>query len=258
VTLRMRVTVVGCSGSLPGPLGPASCYLVEADGFRLVVDLGNGALGALQSYCAIRDIDAVVVTHLHPDHCMDLLPLYVARTYHPSVDSSVGMPVIPVHAPAGAATHLAHAYGKVEPPGLTGRFDFVDWSPGPRQIGPLTVTAALMVHPVPNWALRIEHEGAVLAYSGDTGATDALVELARGADLALFESAFEQVRDAEAPKDVHLTGHEAGDHATRAGAQRLVLTHLPPWNDAAVSLASARTSYAGPVEVARPGATYEL
>ena len=169
---------------------------------------------------------------------MDLLPLYVARTYHPSVDSSVGMPVIPVHAPAGAATHLAHAYGKAEPPGLTGRFDFVDWSPGPRQIGPLTVTAALMVHPVPNWAVRIEHEGAVLAYSGDTGATDALVELARGADLALFESAFEEVRDAAAPKDVHLTGHEAGEHATRAGAQRLVLTHLPPWNDPAVSLAA--------------------
>jgi ribonuclease BN (tRNA processing enzyme) len=258
VTPRMRVTVVGCSGSLPGPLGPASCYLVEADDFRLVVDLGSGSLGPLQHHWAVGDIDAVLVTHLHPDHCMDLLPLYVARTYHPSVDSSVGMQVIPVHAPAGAATHLARAYGKAEPPGLTGRFDFVDWSPGPRRIGPFTVTAAQMVHPVPNWAVRIEHQGAVLAYSGDTGATDALVELARDADLALFESAFEEVRDVDAPKDVHLTGGEAGEHATRAGARRLVLTHLPPWNEPEVSLAAARSSYSGPVEVAFPGATYEL
>jgi ribonuclease BN (tRNA processing enzyme) len=134
----------------------------------------------------------------------------------------------------------------------------VDWSAGTRRIGPLTVTAALMEHPVPNWAMRIEHQGVVLAYSGDTGATDALVDVSRDADLALFESAFEQGRDAHAPKDVHLNGHEAGEHATRAGARRLVLTHLPPWNTPDVSLAAARTSYAGPVEVARPGATYEL
>jgi len=254
VTPRMTVTVVGCSGSVPGPLGPASCYLVEADGFRVLLDLGNGALGPLQRYCAVGDVDAVLVSHLHPDHCMDLLPLYVARTYGPADDKGV----IPVHAPAGAATHLAQAYGRAEPPGLTGILDFVDWSPGRRDVGPLSVTVALVAHPVPNWAMRVEHRGATLAYSGDTGPSDALVELARDADLALFESSFEAGRDDGSPPDLHLTGREAGEHATRAGAGRLVLTHLPPWNDPDVSLAAARTSYTGPVEVARPGATYEV
>ncbi|MDQ1641319.1 MAG: hypothetical protein QOJ90_670, partial [Actinomycetota bacterium] len=79
----MRLTVIGCSGSFPGPDSPASCYLVEADGFRVVVDLGNGALGPLQRHCAIGDIDAVLLSHLHPDHVMDVLSLYVARSYDP-------------------------------------------------------------------------------------------------------------------------------------------------------------------------------
>jgi ribonuclease BN (tRNA processing enzyme) len=250
----MRVTVVGCSGSFPGPLGPASCYLVEADGFRALLDLGNGALGSLQRFCTVGEVDAVLVSHLHPDHCMDLLSLYVARTYDPAA----GHPVIPVHAPVGAGAHLAQAYGRAEPPGLSGCFDFVEWSAGRRDIGPLAVTVARMAHTVPNWAIRIEHGGATLAYSGDTGPSGALVELARDADLALFESSFEQGRDDAAPPDLHLTGREAGEHATRAGVRRLVLTHLPPWNDPDVSLAAARTSYAGPLEVARPGATYEL
>lgn len=254
MTDRMRVTVVGCSGSFPGPLGPASCYLVEADGFRALLDLGSGALGSLQSYCTFGQVDAVLVSHLHPDHCMDLLPLYVARTYDPAA----GHAVIPVHAPTGAATHLAQAYGRAEPPGLTGCFDFVEWSPGRCEVGPLAVTVARMAHPVPTWAMRVEHRGATLAYSGDTGPTDALVEIARDADLALFESSFEQGRDDATPADLHLTGREAGEHATRAGVRRLVLTHLPPWNDPDVSLAAARTSYVGPVDVARPGAAYEL
>lgn len=250
----MKVTVIGCSGSFPGPGNPASCYLVEADGFRVLLDLGNGAVGALQAYCTVGDIDAVLITHLHPDHCMDLLPLYVARTYDPHR----GYPVIPVLAPAGAATHLARAYGRTEPPGLTGCFDFVEWSGGRHEVGPLSVTVAPMAHPVPAWGIRVEHAGRTLAYSGDTGPCAGLVEIARDADLALFESSFEQGRDDAAPPDLHLTGGEAGEHAARAGVRRLVLTHLPPWNDPDRSLAAARASYSGPVELAHPGATYEL
>ena len=253
-TPRMRVTVVGCSGSFPAQGNPASCYLVEADGFRMLLDLGNGAVGALQAYCALGDVDAVLLSHLHPDHCMDLLSLYVARTYEPGRDH----PVIPVHAPAGAATHLARAYGRAEPPGLTGCYDFVDWTEGSREVGPFSVTVAPMAHPVPAWGMRVEHSGRTLAYSGDTGACDGLVEIARDVDLAMFESSFEQGRDDEAPRDVHLTGGEAGEHATRAGVRRLVLTHLPPWNDPDRSLAAARATFAGPVELARPGAVYEL
>lgn len=250
----MRVTVVGCSGSFPGPDSPASCYLVEADGFAMALDLGNGSLGALQRHIRPGDLDAVLVSHLHPDHCMDLLPLYVALTYDPH--NRYGR--LPVLAPDGAASHLAHAYGKAEEPGLAGCFDFRAWSVGPHEIGPFTVTVAPAAHPVETWVMRVEHDGSVLAYSADTGPCEALVELAADADLALFESSFEEGRDDAAPPGLHLTGRQAAEHASRAGVRRLVLTHLPPWNDPDASLAAAAAAFDGPLELARPGATYEL
>ena len=250
----MRLTIVGCSGSFPGPGSPASCYLVEADGFRVLLDVGNGAVGAMQRHLEVRDIDAVLVSHLHPDHCIDLLALYVARTYDPRRSYRR----LPVHVPTGGAAHLARAYGRADEPGLVGTFDFVEWSAGSHRIGPLTVTAARMAHPVETWGMRVEHDGRVLSYSADTGPCDNLVELARDADLALFESSFEADRDTHAPKDLHLTGGQAGEAASLAGARRLVLTHLPPWNDPAVSRQAAEAAFGGPVELAEPGSTYDV
>ena len=106
----MRVTVVGCSGSYPGPDSPASCYLIEAehDGrtWRVVMDLGNGALGALHRYADPLAIDAVLLSHLHADHCLDLCGYHVLRKYHPSGHQ----PRIPVHGPEGTADRMARAY----------------------------------------------------------------------------------------------------------------------------------------------------
>ncbi len=250
----MRLTVVGCSGSFPGPDSAASCYLVEADGFRMLLDLGSGALGSLQRYVDLADLDAVLVSHLHPDHCIDLLPLYVARTYDPRRRYDR----LPVVVPGGGAEHLARAYGRAERPGLAASFDFDEWTAGTRRFGPLTVSVARMAHPVETWGMRVEHGGAALAYSADTGPSGALVELARGADLALFEAAFETGRDDHAPPDLHLTAREAAQAAAAAGVRRLVLTHLPPWNDPEVARRDAETAFDGPVEVAAAGSTYDL
>ena len=248
----MRLTVIGCSGSLPGPDSPASCYLVEADGFLAAVDLGSGALGPLQRYCATGDLDAVLLSHLHPDHCMDVLPLYVARTYDPARRDGR----LPVHGPAGAGTHLARAYGRYEEPGLTGTFDFVEWVAGRQQVGPLEVTVARMAHPVETWAMRIEHGGRSLVYSADTGPCAQLVALADGADLLLCEASYQEGQ--ANPEDLHLTGRQAGEHAARARVGRLVLTHIPPWYDRGRTEAEARSSFDGPLELARSGSTYEI
>jgi len=250
----VRLTIVGCSGSFPGPRSAASCYLVEADGFRLLIDLGNGAVGSLQRHIDLADIDAILVSHLHPDHCIDLLPLYVARTYDPrrSFDR------LPVRVPAGGAAHLAQAYGRAEQPGLDASYDFSEWTPGSHQFGPFTVTVARMAHPVETWGMRVEQDGAVLAYSADTGPCDALLDLARDADLALVEAAFESGRDDHASPDLHLTARQAGQAATDAGVRRLVLTHLPPWNDPEVARRDAQGAFEGPVEMAFAGATYDL
>jgi len=253
----VKLTVVGCSGSFPGPWSAASCYLVEAphlDGiFRLVLDLGSGAFGPLQRYADPLEIGAVALSHLHSDHCLDLTAMYVHRTYHRDAPH----PRVDVYGPSGTGERLARGYDVAERPGMVKAFRFHAWETGSsHQIGPFGVTVAPVVHPVESYAIRVIHHGRSLVYSGDTGPCDRLVSLARGADLLLAEASF--VDAGNNPPDLHLTGRQAAEHATRAGVGRLLLTHIPPWTDPATVLAEAKPAFAGPLEVAEPGATYDV
>ena len=253
----MKLTVVGCAGSYPGPNSAASCYLVQAPHggrlFSLVLDMGNGALGALQRYVRLEDIDTVALSHLHVDHCIDLLSFYVFRTYSPQglLDA------LPVLGPQRTAERIARAADVADQQRLSHAFDFADWQVDePVQCGPFTLTAVPVVHPVEAYAIRIEHEGRVLVYSGDTGPCAQLVTAAGGADLLLCEASFLDGDDN--PPDLHLTGREAGEHATAAGVRRLVLTHVPAWHDAATVHAQADSVFDGELSMAEPGASYEV
>jgi ribonuclease BN (tRNA processing enzyme) len=252
----MRLTVIGCSGSFPGPESAASCYLLEAEhegrAWRLLLDLGSGALGTLQRYVDPLTIDAVLLTHLHPDHYFDLSGLYVLWKYHPEG----ARPRIPVWGPKGVAKQAARAYGLSRETGMSAEFDFHEYDGEPIRIGPFTIHAAKLVHPIPAFGMRVESEGRVLAYSGDSGPCQGLVELASGADLLLCEAAF--VEGGHNPTDLHLTGKQAGAAAAEAAVSRLVLTHIPPWHDPSVVEAEAREAYAGPLELAATGATYTI
>ena len=185
----MRLTVIGCSGSYPGPDSPASCYLLEADQdgrtWRILLDLGSGALGALHRYVDPLTIDAVLLSHLHADHCLDLCGYYVMRKYHPSGPQ----PRIPVWGPVGTADRMARAYDLPLQPGMHHEFDFRTWD-GPVRIGPFAVEPVPVVHPVPAYGLRVSVDGAVVAYSGDTGPCPALDRVADGVDLFLAEASF--------------------------------------------------------------------
>ena len=172
--IGMRLTMVGCSGSMPGPHSAASCYLLEADGFRLVVDLGNGAVGALQRYTALNRVDAVALSYLHADHCLDMCPLWIARKYS---DEDPLRP-IPVYAPAGAAERIARASGHA------------------------------------------------LTYSGDTGESPTLVELARPADVLLCEAGFPDLP--ELPPNLHLCGRRPATPPSPAPEIRPVTRRLTP------------------------------
>jgi ribonuclease BN (tRNA processing enzyme) len=250
----VRLTVIGCSGSFPRPDSPASCYLVEADGFAMLLDAGNGAIGMLQRHHAFLDIDAVCISHLHPDHCLDLCVYWIARTFAPHGKP----PRIPVYGPAGIADHLAHAYGLDPDPGMRGTFDFQVLSPGTFNVGPFRVTTAHMNHPVETFGFRVEHEGRILTYSGDTAESAALVELARGADMFLCEASFLDQPDLPLAA-LHLTARQAVEHAIEADVGRLVLTHLLPWNDPARSLSEAKEcGFRGDIELAQTGAVYDL
>jgi len=254
---RVKLTVVGCSGSFPGPWSAASCYLVEAphrEGiFRLVLDLGSGAFGPLQRYIDPLDISAVALSHLHADHCLDLTAMYVHRTYHRDAPHRR----VDVYGPPGTGARLARGYDMPEHPGMGTAFNFHSWERGgTHRIGPFELTVARVTHPVESYAIRVQHEARSLVYSGDTGPDERLVSLARGADVLVAEATF--LDGGNNPPDLHLTGREAAEHATRAGAGRLLLTHIPPWTDPADVLAEAKPAFAGPLEVVEPGATYDI
>ena len=255
----MRITVVGCSGSYPGPDSPASCYLLEAeydDGsgprtWRVVLELGNGALGVLHKYVDPLAVDAVLISHLHADHCLDMSGYYVMRKYHPAGPA----PRIPVWGPADTPGRLARGYDLPEDPGMKEEFDFRIWSTRV-QVGPFSVEAIPVFHPVDAYGLRIHADGATLAYTGDTAPCDNLELVAANSDLLLAEASFREQDDN--PPGVHLTGADCGRLAARAGVPRLVLTHVPPWHDRAGMLAEASAVYDGPLELAATGAVYEL
>jgi ribonuclease BN (tRNA processing enzyme) len=131
------------------------------------------------------------------------------------------------------------------------RFEFRDLAAGTLEIGPFRLTADHMNHPVETFGFRVEHAGWRLAYSADTGESEALVRLAEGADLLLCEASFLD-RPGLAP-DLHLSGRQAAEHAERAGVGQLVLTHLVPWNDRERTLAEASAVYRGPLSLATSG-----
>ncbi|MFI7383010.1 MBL fold metallo-hydrolase [Streptomyces sp. NPDC049813] len=250
----MKLTVVGCSGSFPSADSACSSYLVEADGFRLLLDMGNGALGELQRHCGLYDLDAIFLSHLHADHCIDMCAYFVVRYYRH--DGGRCEP-IPVYGPEGTEQRLTTAHADTPSASAFSEvFDFHTVKPGSYEIGPFSVRMEKVCHPVESYAIRIEHGGRSLTYSGDTGPCAALDELAADSDLFLCEAAFTHGK--ENIPELHLNGREAGDAAQRAGARKLVLTHIPPWTDPQVNLADARGVFDGPVELAVAGAAYEL
>jgi ribonuclease BN (tRNA processing enzyme) len=284
----MRLRTLGVSGSAPRPDSPASTYLVqvpadvvaagvaagvvpddvEVRDWHVVVDLGNGGLGFLLRHVQAHDLDAVTLSHLHPDHCADLSGLYVHLKYHPErglLRTGVA-PHLPVVGPAATAERVGEMYGLEPGESMDGVYEFRRWQEGvPVRIGPLELTPFRVFHPVEAYALRIvgpssERPGAAvtLTYTGDTDYCVGAVEAARGANLLLAEAAFVEGRDDVVEPGIHLTGRRAGRVAAEAGVTGLLLTHLPAWTDPEVALAEARGEYPGPVALAVPDGVVEL
>ncbi len=197
-------------------------------------------------------MDAVYVSHLHADHCIDLVAYSYARRYHPA-----GLPKrLPVYGPKGTAERICQSFEVPPADGLLDVYDFREQAAGRLQLGPFAITTAVVNHPVECHGMRIEADGRTLAYSGDTAECDQLVEHRLDADLFLCEASW--LSDPEPAPNIHLTGRGAGEHAARAGAKRLLLTHVMPFTDADQILAEARSTYDGPLELAVCGASYDV
>jgi ribonuclease BN (tRNA processing enzyme) len=253
----MIVTVVGCSGSIAGPDSAASCYLLEAhDGarpWRIVFDLGSGAIGPLQRYVDLATLDAVVLSHAHPDHAADAQALSVALRYGYPDPSR---PALPLYGPVGIGEVVS------EPEAAT-PFAITELRPTSTStvsltIGPLAITVAPAWHPVSALAFRVEGPGedggrVTLAYTGDTDRTAVIGTLAAGVDVLLAEAGWAQGATPLGREGVHLTGRQTGELARDAHAGRLVATHIPPWGDREATAAQARAVFAGPVDLATAG-----
>jgi ribonuclease BN (tRNA processing enzyme) len=211
---------------------------LEHNGFRVLLDCGNGAFGALQRYVDPGLIDAVLLSHLHPDHCDDLTSFPVWRKYGPGDDDRPFTVLAPDGLPAEGLSVPSTTWASTQ------------------EVGPFLVRTALVAHPVEAYAIRLEADGHALTYSGDTGPCDALIDLARGSDVLLAEASY--VEDVNNPPDLHLTGREAGQAAERAGAGRLVVTHVPPWFSASDAAEAAAATYGGPVLRAVSGLVVEV
>ncbi|MER7369608.1 MBL fold metallo-hydrolase [Nonomuraea wenchangensis] len=232
-----QVTVLGSCGAFPEPGRACSGFAVDWDGFRLVLDLGYATLPRLLAHWPDGAVDAVVITHEHPDHCVDLHGLFRMRLY-----GDPGGPKLPLYCPPGVLDRL----GGLEPDvDLHAVFD-VRPLPGNHRLGPFELTGLSLLHYVPNAGIRLEADGVALAYSGDTGPTPLLAELGRDADLFIVEATD---RDGETGRPTRnlLTSAEAGQWAARAGARRLMLTHFWPGNDRDASVAAARLTFGGEV-----------
>jgi len=246
----MRLTVLGSCGAWPEAGQACSGYLIEHDGFRLVVDLGYATLPRLLGLAAASEIDALFVSHGHPDHCADLNPLLRARVMGDP-------PAAPL--PAFALSGALDAVLALDRPGmLSGGIDLREIRPGHDfEIGPFRATTRLLPHWLPDAGIRIEAGGAVLTYTGDSGPTPEIAELARGADLLLAEATHLDQVPEDAARYLS-SAATAGQSAARAGVGTLLLTHLWPGTDQAASRAVARGQFDGDVGVARAGMAIEV
>lgn len=253
----MRLVTLGTAAAgVPRGGDSGSGHLLEHGATRLLVDCGNGVLGQLTRHATLPSLSGVYVTHLHHDHVADLFPLALWARF-------TGRRV-PVFGPPGLRTLLYRWFSLftsdpdpyVEALRLT---EVKEWSV--YEVGEVRFMACPVEHNVACFALRAEAGDARFVYSGDTRAGALLEEAAQGADLFLCEATFQDLlpdREPERARDHHMTAREAGILARKAGARRLVLTHVRDGLDPETSRRQAEEGYGGPVEVAEPGRVFEV
>src|SRR3954470_21724914 len=264
----MRLTVLGKSPSWQDAGGACSGDLVEEEDTALLVDCGNGVFAKLRERVDYVDVDAVVLSHLHADHFLDLVPYSYALTYAPRqqpvpVDRWPGTdcPACPVlHAPPGAREmfrRVVGAWGNEDL--IENAFELREYDPKQQiEIGPIRIAFQSVPHFTETFAMSITSSNGAgrIVYGADSRPTDALEEFARDADLMLVEATLP--RPERTGMRGHLTAEEAGDHARSAAAKHLLLVHISDELDAEAARERASDAFGGPVEVAREGAVYEV
>lgn len=244
----LRLTVLGSASPYPETHNPCSGYLVTSGDTRIWVDAGTGTLAQLRKYTSLDRLTAIWISHLHADHCADLLTAFYGARY---ADITLATP-IPLHGPPGIADRLAHFLTNTEARSpIELAFDVHELGDGDEtRLGPITVTTRAVEHGMPAFAARFATAEASLTYSGDTAPCAALTDLARDCDVLLCEA------DGDAPE--HHTPQDAGATAAAANAGRLLITHLGPLLDAEDAIGAAATRFPGRIDYAAPGRQFRI
>ncbi len=262
----MRVTVLGKSPSWQDARGACSGYLVQEGDFRLLLDCGNGVFSKLRPLCDYVDVDAVVISHLHADHFLDLVPFSYALSYAPRQQPvpvagwpGTDHPARPeLYVPGGGAQVLRKVVG------CWGNEDLVETAFALREyqagdelaLGPLRLRFCEVPHYVATYAVELSSNGSRFTFGADCRPNHELVSFARDTDVLMIEATLP--RPERTGIRGHLTPGEAGEHGRLAGARRLVLTHYSDEMDSAWARSQAAETYGGPVELAQESAIYEL
>jgi ribonuclease BN (tRNA processing enzyme) len=248
----LGVTVLGSSGTWPSADSGCAGYLFDHDDTRIWIDCGPGSFSALQRHCKMADIDALVVTHEHPDHAMELPIIRNAMLY------GLGVERVPLYAPRGVLHLLETLLGTR---GLTPSFEpkmIGDRSVA--RVGGVTLRFSRTDHPVETLAVRVEREARpspAIGYSSDTGPGWSVGALGDGLGIGIVEATFLAANVGESAA-VHRTAAQTGADARRAGVERLVITHITPTGDPEAHRLEAEAAFGGEVTVARPNERYEL
>lgn len=244
--IRMKLTVIGCWGGYPAPGEATSAYLIEKDGFNLLVDAGSGSLSQLQKYKHVLDIDAVILSHYHHDHVADIGVIQYAWLTHAYLnDSSEILPIYGHAEDEEAFTELTHDFteGIAYDPEMT------------LVIGPFTITFLKTKHPVPCFGMRISDGDRTIVYTADTSYQEGWIQFSKNADLLITDCNFYAEQDGS--KAGHMTSKEGGMIAEKAGVKHLLLSHLPQYGDHDQLIEEAKEQFKGRTNLAASGFVWE-
>jgi len=253
----MNATVLGCSPSFPNPGGACSGYLLQTETVTVLVDAGHGVCARLRAVTDVCELSAVIISHLHADHFFDLIPLLYTHRF-----TCPGMPPIPLFLPPGGAATIDRLNSALkEPPEFFSQaYAVSEYEPRTGMaVGDISVEFTATVHPGGAYAMRFTEQRRpehTIVYSSDTAWSEAVVDLARNASLAIVEASVLDYHE-EGTDRVHLTPELAGRLGREAGVKRLVLTHYADFN-AAATREAAEQAFGKPVELAVEGATYRV
>jgi ribonuclease BN (tRNA processing enzyme) len=239
----LKVTVVGFWGGFPGKNEATSGYLVEHNGFQLLIDCGSGVISQIQNYTSIEELDAVILSHYHNDHVCDIGALQYARLISGFLGKN--LPTLPIYGHQEDENGFkALTYNDVT--------KAIPYNPQKEvEIGPFLISFLKTNHPVPCYAMKVQAGETTVIYTADTSYKEEFIEFSKGADLVICECNLYAGMNGN--KAGHMTSSDAGSLAEKAGVKNLLLTHLPHFGDHQDLLSQAKERYTGDLHLAESG-----